>query len=253
MKRRLLSFAVILIITLTTAIPLYASGWITPSENGGQAEVGKVFVIEYETGVWHNTQQYCDITVKAPDGTTVVKETFKFTQIGDRIKTSFIPDQIGQYSIQEQCYYYITNQIWNGLSMSSYTIRRVDNTKTTTLDVVKELKKENTNTDTNSGNSNKTSTTNTDTTNGSSAIIKVSRSTVQKGKKTTVKITSNSGGKITVKAKSKNAKNKKYVKIKNNKITFQKKAPKGTYKFTVTSAAKGNYTKTTKTISIKVK
>ena len=85
------------------------------------------------------------------------------------------------------------------------------------------------------------------------ATIKASKSTVQKGKKTTVKITSTSGGKITVKGKSKNAKNKKYVKIKNNKITFQKKAPKGTYKFTVTSAAKENYTKTTKTISIKVK
>ena len=84
------------------------------------------------------------------------------------------------------------------------------------------------------------------------ATIKASKSTVQKGKKTTVKINTN-GGTITIKGKSKKAKNKKYVKIKNNKITFQKKAPKGTYKFTVTSAAKGNYKKTTKTISIKVK
>ena len=85
------------------------------------------------------------------------------------------------------------------------------------------------------------------------ATIKASKSTVQKGKKTTVKITANSGGKITIKGKSKNARNKKYVKISGSKIVFQKKAPKGTYKFTVTSAAKGNYTKTTKTISIKVK
>ena len=83
--------------------------------------------------------------------------------------------------------------------------------------------------------------------------IKASKSTVPKGKKTTIKITSTSSGKITIKCKSKNAKNKKYVKISGSKITFQKKAPKGTYKFNVISAAKGNYKKTTKTISIKVK
>ena len=85
------------------------------------------------------------------------------------------------------------------------------------------------------------------------ATIKASKTTVKKGKKTTVKITANSGGKLKVKAKSKNADNKKYVKIKNNKITFLKKAPKGKYKFTVVSAANGNYKETKKTISIRVK
>ena len=85
------------------------------------------------------------------------------------------------------------------------------------------------------------------------AKFKITPKAVRKGKKTTVKITSTSGGKITIKGKSKNAKNKKYVKISGSKVVFQKKAPKGTYKFTVTSAAKGNYLKTTKTISIKVK
>ena len=85
------------------------------------------------------------------------------------------------------------------------------------------------------------------------ATIKASKTTVQKGKKTGVKIISNSGGKLTVSAKSKNAKNKKYVKIKNNKITFLKKAQKGKYKFTVISAANGNYKETKKTISIRVK
>ena len=85
------------------------------------------------------------------------------------------------------------------------------------------------------------------------ATIKASKTTVKKGRKTNVKIVSNSGGKITVKAKSRNAKNKKYARIKNNKITILKKAPRGTYKFIVTSAAIGNYKETTKTIRIKVK
>ena len=85
------------------------------------------------------------------------------------------------------------------------------------------------------------------------ATIKAAKTTIKKGKKTTVKITANSGGQIIVKAKSKNAKNTKYVKIKNNKITFQKKTPRGIYKFTVTCAAKGKYKKTTKTIRINVK
>ena len=61
---------------------------------------------------------------------------------------------------------------------------------------------------------------------------------------------------LTVKAKNARAKNKKYVKIssgKTAKLTFTKKAAKGVYKFTVTSPAKGNYKKTSKTIKIVVK
>ena len=112
--------------------------------------------------------------------------------------------------------------------------------------------KEGTNNNT-STNSVSTGNTSTNAHNATSATIKASKSTVKKGKKSTVKITANSGGKITVKAKSKNAKNKEYVKIKNNKLTFSKKAAKGKYTFTVTSAAKGNYKKTTKTITIRVK
>ena len=85
------------------------------------------------------------------------------------------------------------------------------------------------------------------------ATIKASKSTVKRGRKTTVKILSDAGSKLTVKGKSKNARNKKYVTIKGAKITFKKKAPKGKYKFTATSAAKGSFMKTTKTITIKVK
>ena len=85
------------------------------------------------------------------------------------------------------------------------------------------------------------------------ATIKANKTKVTLGKKTTIKITTNSGGKVTIKGKSKNAKNKKYVKISGGKLIFQKKAPKGTYKFTVTSAQNGQFKKTTKTISIKVK
>ena len=86
--------------------------------------------------------------------------------------------------------------------------------------------------------------------------IKASKTTVKRGKKTVIKISSNSGAKLTVKAKNARAKNKKYVKIssgKTAKLTFTKKAAKGVYKFTVTSPAKGNYKKTSKTIKIVVK
>lgn len=92
-----------------------------------------------------------------------------------------------------------------------------------------------------------------------SATIKVSPKTVRKGKKTTVKVTSNSGAKLTAKAsnsKAKKALKKKYVKIKAGKtakITFTKKAPKGKYTFKVTSPAKGKFKKTVKIITIKVK
>ena len=103
------------------------------------------------------------------------------------------------------------------------------------------------------------STTSTDDTAKSSTVkatIKASKTTVKRGKKTVIKITSNSGAKLTVKAKDAKAKNKKYVKIssgKTAKITFTKKAAKGVYKFTVTSPANGNYKKTSKTIKIVVK
>lgn len=91
------------------------------------------------------------------------------------------------------------------------------------------------------------------------ATIKVSKTKVKRGKKTTVKITSNSGAKLKIAVKnsrSKKAKRKKYIKIKNGKtakIIFGKKAVKGKYTFTVTSPKKGKFRKTTKTIKITVK
>ncbi len=91
------------------------------------------------------------------------------------------------------------------------------------------------------------------------AAIKASKTTVKKGKKTTVKVTSDSGAKLTAAAnntKAKSALKKKYVKITNGKtakISFTKKAPKGTYKFKVTSPASGSYKETAKIITIKVK
>lgn len=91
------------------------------------------------------------------------------------------------------------------------------------------------------------------------AKIKASKKTVKKGKKTTIKITSDSGAKLTVtpkNKKAKTAKKKKTITIKNGKtakITFKKTAVKGKYTFKVTSAAKGAYKKTTKTITIRVK
>ena len=48
--------------------------------------------------------------------------------------------------------------------------------------------------------------------------------------------------------------NKKYIKVsKTGKVTIKKGAAKGTYKVKVTVAAKGGYSKTTKTIKIVVK
>lgn len=63
----------------------------------------------------------------------------------------------------------------------------------------------------------------------------------------------NGKGKISMKNKS-SKKLKKYLKLKGTKVTLRKKAPKGTYKFTITVAANGNWKKTTsKVIRIKVR
>lgn len=64
-------------------------------------------------------------------------------------------------------------------------------------------------------------------------------------------IKASDGGKVTYKVtKGK----KKYIKVsKAGKVTVKKGAVKGTYKVKLTVAAKGNYKKTTKTITIKVK
>ena len=90
----------------------------------------------------------------------------------------------------------------------------------------------------------------------SAATIKASGKIANLGKKTVIKITSDSGTKITIKGKNARAKNKKFVKIKNGKtakLTFSKNAVKGKYTFTVTTAASAGFKSTTKTISIKVK
>lgn len=91
-----------------------------------------------------------------------------------------------------------------------------------------------------------------------SATIKTSRKTVKSGRASTVKVTSDSGAKLTVKATNTKAKKqlkKKNVTITNGKtakIKFTKKAPKGKYTFKVTSPATGGYKKTTKKITINV-
>ncbi|MCR4843278.1 MAG: hypothetical protein K5840_08465 [Eubacterium sp.] len=91
------------------------------------------------------------------------------------------------------------------------------------------------------------------------ATIKASKTKVKKGKKTTVKITSDAGTKLTIVAANKKTKKMvkaKKIKIKKGtkgKLVFTKKVKKGTYKFKVTSAATTGYNKTTKVIKIKVK
>ncbi len=86
--------------------------------------------------------------------------------------------------------------------------------------------------------------------------IKASATTAKKGKKTVIKLTADSGAKLTVTGTNANAKNKKFVKIKNGKtakLTFTKKAKKGKYTFKVTCPANGTYLAATKTIKIRVK
>lgn len=88
------------------------------------------------------------------------------------------------------------------------------------------------------------------------ANISASRSKVKKGKGSTVKVTSDAGSVLSVKPLSAKARKKKYVKVTNGstaKIKFKKTAPKGKYKFEVTSAENEGYLQTTKVISIKVK
>ena len=91
------------------------------------------------------------------------------------------------------------------------------------------------------------------------ATIRQSAKTIRRGRAKTVKVTCNSGAKLTVKAKNakaKYAKKKRTITLKSGKtakLVFRKKAAKGTYTFTVTSPAKGIYGKTKKTITVRVK
>ena len=92
-----------------------------------------------------------------------------------------------------------------------------------------------------------------------SATIKASKLKLNKGKKATVKITSDSGAKLKVTASNgaaKKAVKSKIIKIKSGKsakIVFSKKIKKGKYKFKVTSPTNGSYVNTVKTITITVK
>lgn len=61
-------------------------------------------------------------------------------------------------------------------------------------------------------------------------------------------------GKLTYKVTSTPKNGTKYISVnKNGKVTVKKKAPKGTYKITVTAAGNAIYAKATKTITVKVK
>ena len=61
-------------------------------------------------------------------------------------------------------------------------------------------------------------------------------------------------GKLTYKVTSTPKNGTKYISVnKNGKVTVKKKAPKGTYKITVTAAGNATYAKATKTITVKVK
>ena len=137
-NKKISALFLMFVLSLISAKTVYA-GWIAPQEGGSQAEVGKVYQIQYETGVWHNTTQYCDIRVTDPDGTIVHFETFQFSGIGVMIESSFVPSKIGKYTIEAECYYYVTQTFWNGPNSTSYTLKTVDSTKAETLDVVKEL------------------------------------------------------------------------------------------------------------------
>nr|MCR5283184.1 hypothetical protein [Lachnospiraceae bacterium] len=67
-------------------------------------------------------------------------------------------------------------------------------------------------------------------------------------------VTTNSKGKVSYKVACKSAKLKKCVKVsKKGVITIKKKAPKGSFKVTVTVAANGTMKSISKTITIKVK
>ena len=91
------------------------------------------------------------------------------------------------------------------------------------------------------------------------AAIKASTAKVKSGRAATVKVTSDSDSKLTVKAsgsKAKKALKKKYVKVTNGKtakIRFTKKAPKGKYTFKVISPENDRCRKTTRKITINVK
>ena len=137
--KKLYSFLLFIVTVFFSTSMVQASGWKQPADSDTKALVGELYTVEYETGVWHNTTQYCDIDITDPDGTKIHHETLKFSGIGDIIKSSFTPSKTGEYTLSATCYYYITNQQWNGFSMRSFTTKSIDNTRTTTLNVVNQL------------------------------------------------------------------------------------------------------------------
>ena len=82
--------------------------------------------------------------------------------------------------------------------------------------------------------------------------FKVKKAEISK-KAQSYKVTRKGKGKITLNNKSAKAL-KKYISLKSEKVVLKKNAPKGTYKFTLTVAASGEWKKTTsKPVSIVVK
>ena len=76
----------------------------------------------------------------------------------------------------------------------------------------------------------------------------------KKAVKINLKAKASGKGKLTYKVKSTPKGMKKFITVsKKGVVTLKKKAKKGTYKITITAAAKGSYKKTTKVVSIKVK
>ena len=98
----------------------------------------------------------------------------------------------------------------------------------------------------------------TTTAEAATLTVKASKNSAKKGQKKnqTIKlnVTTNSKGKVSYKVACKSAKLKKCVKVsKKGVITIKKKAPKGSFKVTVTVAANGTMKSISKTITIKVK
>ena len=240
------------IMMLAVAVPVMAANvtvetqnaFITPTK--GKDFIGpQTVTIQIKAGdLVPGYDTYCEVVGYSGtrNGLKVLEQSFPVTQKGQIITTTLNATDIGTYTIYTSTKFYVNGFInyANDRNMYYYKGEIIWAGDATHFNIVE---KSNANNAPGSGSSKK-----------KSANITASKTTVKRGKKTTVKITSDSKAKLKVKAK--NAKAKKYVKIKEGKtakLVFSKKAPKAKYIFSVTSPAKGKFEKTKKKIVIKVK
>ena len=230
-RKKTLAFMLITVMAITI-MPINAlAGEVKDPTDGKVYKSGadvKIEVLTDEYKEAEGNENYCEILVYSvpQNGLKVLEQIFPYTEKGQTVSTTFSSTVSGDYYVYTSCYYLV-----NGFK-NYHEGRKMYNLKGQTIWA---------------------SGVSKFTIGGSGNGISVSKTKVSFGKKTTVNVIS-SGGKVTIAAKNKLAKTKKYVKITSGskgKLVFSKSAKKGKYKFKATAKIGGKTV--SKSFSITVK